>query len=207
VSQTAKRIFAGIVLTVIPFLVVFSVKASAWGKFAATPKARQLGEVSAKVVLVEYSDFQCPMCAQVQPALHEFLTLYKGKVRLAYKYFPLTRIHQNAIPAAHAAECAGAQDKFWPYQDALFQTQREWAPLADATTNYLAIAAKVQLDIDKFKACQADPAINRIVEADRQEGESRQIAATPTLFVNDERLVGSFIQTDGARTIEKELRK
>jgi len=205
VSQ-AKKIVAGVVLTVIPLVGVTLARQTAWGKFLATPQSRMTGDPGAKVLLVEYSDFQCPMCARVQPALHQLLDTYKGKVRLAYKYFPLA-MHKNAMPSAHAAECAAEQNQFWSYEDQLFQTQPEWAPLADPTTNYVAIAQTVRLDMNQFNACYADPSKLALIDQDHQEGEARQISATPTLFIGDERLVGSFIETDGARMIERELRK
>jgi protein-disulfide isomerase len=202
-----KRIIAGILLTALPILAILNLKQTSWGQFVATPKARQKGAAKAPLLLVEYSDFQCPMCALIQPTLHQIMTTYEGKVRMAYKYFPLTRIHPNAMASAHAAQCAAEQDKFWPYQDQLFATQLQWAPLADPTTAYLAIASKVQLDINKFSACYADPARTAPIDADHREGELRQISATPTMFVDDERLVGNVILTDGARVIEKHLRR
>jgi len=156
---------------------------------------------------VEYSDFQCPMCALVQPSLHQFLDMYKGKVRLAYKYFPLSKIHPHALTAAHAAECAAEQDQFWPYQDRLFETQKQWAPLADATTSYVVIAQETHLDTNKFTACMADPSKLALIEQDHTEGLAREISATPTLFIGEIRVVGTMIETEGARTIEMELRR
>ena len=201
-----KTLIAGIVLTAIPLIAVSTVKQTAWGKFLATPSARQEGDPNAKVLLVEYSDFQCPMCAHIQPTLNQFMDTYKGKIRLAYKYFPLN-MHKNALPSSHAAQCAAEQNQFWPYKDQLFQTQAQWATLADPTTSYMAIAQTVHLDMNRFAACYADPSKMAEVEQDRAEGEARQINATPTLFIGDERLVGSYIETDGARMIERELRK
>ena len=202
-----KRILVGIVLTAAPIFTVRSLKQTAWGTFLATPTNRQKGDPHAPVSLVEYSDFQCPMCARVQPTLHLLLDTYKGKVRLAYKYFPLMRIHRNALSSATAAECAADQNQFWPYQDQLFTNQSQWAELQDPTTVYLSIAKNVNLDTIKFGVCLADPTKHDIILRDEDEGKTREISATPTLFVNDQRLVGPVIETDGARTIEKELRK
>jgi len=207
VAPNAKRIVAGVILTVIPIVCVYQVKQTTWGTFMATPKARQKGDLGAPVLIVEYSDFQCPMCASIQPDLKRMLDSYVGKVRLAFKHFPLTRIHKNAMPAATAAECAARQDKFWPYQDRLFQTQHTWAALADPTTVYMALAREVRLDVDRFRACYADPATETAIALDRKEGLARQIGSTPTVFIGDERLVGPVIQTDGARMIERELRR
>ena len=206
-SPTTKRVVAGIVLTLAPVLGVYQVKQTAWARFLATPKARQSGDPRAPVILVEYSDFQCPMCARVQPSLHRFLEMYKGKVRLAFKYFPLIKIHKNAMASAHAAECAAEQNQFWPFQDRLFETQTQWAPLADPATSYLALAQEVHLDVTKFSACVSDLSKETVIEQDAGEGRDRQISATPTLFVGDERLVGAVIDSDGARIIERELRR
>jgi protein-disulfide isomerase len=206
-TSPTRKLFAGLILTLLPVISVYSVKQTAWGKFQATPKSRQEGDPGAKVLLVEYSDFQCPMCASVQPTLKFFMEHYKGRIRLAYKYFPLTKIHKNAIASAHAAECAASQDKFWPYSEQLFANQPLWANLNDPTTSYVAIAQSVQLDMGKFKTCYADPSKEAIIEQDHAEGEARQINATPTLFIGDERLVGTPIMTDGARMIERELKK
>ena len=98
------------------------------------------------------------MCAHIQPALHQLLDTYKGKVRLAYKYFPLTTMHKNALPSAHAAQCAAEQNQFWAYEDQLFQTQPQWAVLADPTTSYVAIAQDgASRHESRFNACYADP--------------------------------------------------
>src|SRR5258708_16833409 len=205
-APNTKRLIAGVVLTLAPIIGVLMAKQTAWGRFLATPRSRKDGDPNAPVLMVEYSDFQCTMCARVQPTLHQFLDMYKGKVRLAYKYFPLTSIHKNAMSSAHAAECAADQNQFWPYQAKLFETQSQWAPLSDPTTSYAAIAQEVHLDMPNFGACYADPSKEIIIKQDHQEGQNRQISATPTLFIGDERLVGTVIETDGARMIERALR-
>jgi len=173
----------------------------------SAPKARQIGDPKAPVVIVEYSDFQCPSCASVDPTIHQFLDIYKGKIRLIYKYYPLTKIHKHAMESAHAAECAATQDHFWPYHDRLFQTQLSWAPLADATTSFMAIAQEVKLDMPKFQACYADPTRVKPIEQDALEAQAHQVTGTPTFFIGDERLVGQVVVTDGARSIEKALRR
>jgi protein-disulfide isomerase len=202
-----KRLLTGLVLMALPVIAVYAVKQTDWGPILATPPAREIGDPRAKVTIVEYSDFQCPSCAHMQPTVHSFLDMYKGKVRFAYKYFPLTRIHKNAMNAAHAAECAAEQNKFWPYADQLFATQSNWEALTDPTTSYMAIAQSTQLDTSLFTSCYADPSKLQTIERDMEEGRVRLINATPTFFVDDQRLVGGVFATDGARTIEQELRK
>jgi protein-disulfide isomerase len=204
-SVNLKRILTGSFLLLLPVAAVFSVKQTHWGPVLAAPKARQTGDPKAKVVIVEYSDFQCPSCAMLQPTVHQFLDVFKGKIRVIYKYYPL-KMHKNAMPAAHAADCAAAQDQFWPYHDQLFKTQTAWAPLADATTSFMAIAQDVKLDIPKFTACYTDPSRVAAIEQDVKEAQARQVAATPTFFIGDERLVGTVFATDGARAINRALR-
>jgi protein-disulfide isomerase len=202
-----KRFLVGTLLILAPVIAVHSVKQTSWGPILAAPPERHTGDPHAKVVIVEYSDFQCPTCARVEPALHQYLTTYNGKIQLIYKYFPLTRVHQNAMNSAHAAECAAAQKQFWPYHDRLFDTQASWSTLTDPTTSFMAIAQDTKLDIPKFSACYADPTRLAIIEQDAKEGAAREVTGTPTFFLGDERYVGYVFATDGARAIERALRQ
>jgi protein-disulfide isomerase len=202
-----KRWITMLVLLALPVAAVQLVKRTDWGPMLATPKTRQTGDPKAKVVIIEYSDFQCPSCASIQPTVQKMLEIYRGKIRLFFKYYPLTKIHKNALPAAQAAECAAEQDKFWPYQERLFASQNAWVPLTEATTSFVAIAQEVQLDMTRFNRCLADPAKRASIERDSQEALNRQIQATPTFFIGEERLVGNVFATDGARAIEKALRQ
>ncbi|OGG25999.1 hypothetical protein A2960_05590 [Candidatus Gottesmanbacteria bacterium RIFCSPLOWO2_01_FULL_39_12b] len=85
------------------------------------------GENNAKVTIVEFSDFQCPFCGRSYPTIKKVLSDYKGKVRFAYKQFPLNSIHPKAQKAAEASQCARDQGKFWELHDKLFENQTEWA--------------------------------------------------------------------------------
>ena len=205
--RSKRRLVSGGVLLLLPVIFVYAVKQTAWGPIAATPQARLEGDAHASLTIVEYSDFQCPSCARIQPMLHTFQDTYKGKIRLAYKFFPLAMLHKNSMAAAHAAQCAAEQNKFWPYHDQLFATQHDWENLTDPTTNFMAISAQTQLDSTAFNACYNDPSRLQIIQRDMAEGKSRDVNATPTFFVGNERLVGGVFSTDGARAIERELRK
>lgn len=85
------------------------------------------GTDSAKVTIVEFSDFQCPFCAKSYSTVKKILEDYKGSVRLIYKHFPLNAIHKNAQKAAEAVECAKDQGKFWELHDKLLENQSDWA--------------------------------------------------------------------------------
>ncbi len=205
--MSVKRFLAASLLVALPLVVLRYAKKTHWGQLQNSPPARQKGDPSAKVLIVQFSDFQCPSCATVEPAVHQFLDVYKGKIKVLYKYYPLTRIHKNAMPAAHAAECAARQNQFWPYHDKLYETQRQWALLADPTTTFMSYGKALELDMDQFRTCYADPTPLVSIEADAREAVEREVRATPTFFVGEERLVGNVFMTDGARAIEKALRQ
>ena len=103
--------------------------------FDPVPKKVNVGNTStrgtagAKVIIVEYSDFQCPYCERAYPTVQQILKEYEGNVLVAYKHLPLVSIHQYAQKAAEAAECAKDQGKFWEFHDKLFETQSDWANL------------------------------------------------------------------------------
>jgi len=85
------------------------------------------GNASASVVVVEFSDFQCPFCKSAESTVKKILSDYSGKIKFVYMDFPLTQIHRFADRAANAARCANEQGKFWEYHDLLFERQSEWA--------------------------------------------------------------------------------
>lgn len=142
------------------------------------------GSPEHKILLVEFSDFQCPYCAKAHKTIKEFLAKHQGEVTLVYKHFPLSNIHPQAIPAARAAWAAQQQGKFFPYQDALFTHQKELGE-----TLYLNIAKDLNLDLEKFKRDQlsADAAIQQDIQLAMQLG----LAGTPFFVMNGETLSGA----------------
>src|SRR5919206_2703012 len=82
-----------------------------------------LGPESARVEVIEYGDFECPNCGQAYPAVKQLLRHFEHRVRYAFRHFPLIEVHPHAQLAAEAAEAAGAQHKFWPMHDLLFEHQ------------------------------------------------------------------------------------
>lgn len=87
------------------------------------------GKADAPIVIVEFSDFQCPFCGRALPTVKQVMSEYKDKVLFAYKHFPLTQIHPLAQTAAESSECAKDQGKFWEFHDKLFSAQQEWSNL------------------------------------------------------------------------------
>jgi protein-disulfide isomerase len=166
---------------------------------------RVKGPPDARVTIVEFSDFQCPACRVAEPPLHQLMSLYEKDTKLIFKDFPLERIHPYARAGAAAAECAGRQGKFWEYHDALYERQQDWTT-EEAPKKLEAYAGQLKLDLAAFKACQADPSVQKALDADVQEARDRWVGSTPTFFINGKRFVGARqLQERGTRWIEKIL--
>jgi protein-disulfide isomerase len=171
------------------------------------PAFRKLGPEDAKVVIVEFSDFQCPACRVAEPPMRSILKLYEGKVRLIFKHYPLERMHQYARAGAVAAECAGKQGKFWEFHHELYDHQEEWT--TDKSEERLASYAKaLKLDPAAWLACRRDASANAAVNADQKDGNNAWVGSTPTFFINGKRFVGALqLAERGGPFIEKELKK
>lgn len=141
------------------------------------------GERSSGVVLIEYSDFQCPACASVAPFLDQLYTDYGGRVAFVYRHFPLPA-HQNSVPAALVAEAAGQQGKFWEMADELFTKQNDWSTVADPTDKFTALARSLGLNIEKFSADWKSPALKQKITEASQEARKLNLDHTPTFFLN-----------------------
>ena len=143
------------------------------------------GNPKAPVTIVLFSDFQCPFCARVGPTLDEAQRAYGDKVRIVWKHQPLS-FHPNALPAAKAAEAAREQGKFWQMHDRLFSSQRE---LSDAS--YERIAKELGLDLSRFEAALRSPRGQARIEDDQRLAARIGAQATPTMFVNGEKIEGA----------------
>ncbi len=151
------------------------------------------GSSSAKAVIVEYSDFQCPFCGQFARDLLPLVEkqyVATGRARIAFQQMPLP-IHQFAFEAAVASECAGQQGKFWPMHDALFADQKD---LGSAQLH--ATAVKLGSNPDQFDSCVADKAVADKVKQSLVTASGLSISGTPTFFVG-------AIQSDGRVKVTK----
>jgi len=138
------------------------------------------GNPQAPLVIVEFSDFQCPACKQAYEILEQqFLPKHKEKVLFIFRHYPLTEIHPMAWIGASAAEEAGAQGKFWEMYHALFQNQQEMTPLRIEQ-----IAQKLGLDSQKVRlAMQKEDLYFKTIYRDLKEGSELGVNSTPTFIV------------------------
>lgn len=158
------------------------------------------GAADAAVTLVEFSDFQCPFCKQVQPTLTQLLARYPGKVKLAYRDFPIDSLHPQARRAAEAARCALDQGKFWDYHDLLFANAPQATP--EDLGRY---AQQVGLDLTKFEPCLSGGVHRAAVQRNLDDGTRLGITGTPAFFINGRPLSGAQPLEAFVRVIEEEL--
>jgi len=153
-------------------------------------EAPSLGDPKAPITLVEFSDFECPVCRSLHDVLRGMLPNYP-QVRVVFKDFPLESLHPWARTAALAGRCAYRQDAkaFWKFYDAIYD-QQEVISAANAWTKMADFAAAAGLNPDTFKACLASPEAAAAVDASRTNGQQLEVSSTPTIFVNGRRLVG-----------------
>ena len=154
--------------------------------------APAMGEPKAAVTIVEYSDFECPVCRSLHDALRGVLTNYAGKVYLIFKDFPLDEIHPWARTAAIAGRCSYQQDPkaFWKIYDLIYDNQ-EIISAANAWTKMQDYAGRSGVDADSFKSCMASAEAGAAVNASRENGQQLEVNSTPTVFVNGRRIVGA----------------
>jgi protein-disulfide isomerase len=171
-----------------------------WQTIASKPGAER-GSTDAPVVLVEYSDFQCPWCGrfftEVMPQIEPMIEA--GDVRLIYKHFPI--LGPASDVAARAAECASQQGDFWSLHDWLFANQTSWKASGDVETSILDAAATLGYDRAALDTCLDDPAILQAVSQDVQETQTFGFQGTPSFMLNG-RLIPGFLPA-GQRTARR----
>src|ERR1051325_4567870 len=156
------------------------------------------GSRSAAVTIVEFSDFECPYCNAVQRTLKQVLESYRDEVRLVFKHLPLEG-HRNSLPAARAAYCAGEQDRFWQFHDALFGA-KELSPAVFAQ-----IATDLGLGMVKFQECLSSGQSPAGVVRDLETARLFSIESTPSFIINGKLIQGALSFADFQRIIEQEL--
>jgi protein-disulfide isomerase len=156
------------------------------------------GPPSARVVITEFSDFECPYCKQVQGTIKAIMKDYPNDVRLMFKQLPLG-IHPSALVSAQAAFCAGEQGVFWQYHDALFDS-----PTLEIDT-FEKLAQRVGADLAKFKLCLASDQSRTAVLNDIREAQRLGINSTPTFLINGKVVRGAISLAELKSIVEREL--
>jgi protein-disulfide isomerase len=166
---------------------VLSTKQEESVSFSADPQSPATGKMDSPVVVRMYSDFQCPACRAVEPAVQYAIEKYKDRVKFIWKDFPLETIHPRARIGADAARCAEAQGKFWEYHDTLYANQDQWSSQSSPQATLVGYAQSLGLDKDKFQTCLSTKAQDGAVAAGIAEGFANRVDRTPTVFINKKR--------------------
>jgi len=161
--------------------------------------AQSLGPATARITIVEFTDFQCPFCRTSQLTLKRILTEYRDQIRLVFRNLPLD-IHPEAFGSAQAAYCAGEQRRFWEFHDALFAAKDLSVEARDQ------IAARVGLDASRFRACLNSNASRAAIMVDVRKAKQLGFSGTPTFIINGRVHQGEIRYDDFKDTIERELR-
>ncbi|HLF74295.1 MAG TPA: DsbA family protein [Anaerolineales bacterium] len=165
-----------------------------------TDGAYALGPEDAPIMIVEFSDYQCPYCRRWHEQVYQpLLAAYPGKIRMVYRHLPLTSIHPEAFPAAEASMCAGEQDAFWQYHDKLFSSESLGSQV------YSQYARELGLDMTAFEACMTERRYEEVVQKDTDFAIDLGIRSTPTFFINGLALVGAQPLDVFKQIIDKEL--
>lgn len=165
-----------------------------------------MGDINAKVKLIEFSDFECPACkiyAEIVKKLYFDINKEYGSSSLAiyYKHFPLVQIHRNALISSQSAEAAGLQGKFWEMHDILFEKQEEWGNSLQAKSIIENYAKELGLDMEKFKLDRDSENIKNKISDSYKDGIKIDIKGTPTFFLN-----GVLVENpDGYEGLKKQI--
>jgi len=149
-----------------------------------------MGPADAKITLIEFADFECPSCRQLDLILRDLLPQHP-EIRLVYKDFPLTTVHPWAMTASLAGQCTFQQKPaaFWRIHDIIFDAQDLITP-SNVWEKMQDFANQIGLNVETFKTCMASPDTAQEVEMTTTEGHELNITGTPTIFVNGRRIVG-----------------
>ena len=159
-----------------------------------------IGPQDAPVTIVEFSDFECPYCAQIQPTLERAQQEYGKRVRIVYRHYPLVSIHSKAQKAAEASLCANEQTMFWEMHDLMFAEQNSLL-ISDLKEK----AGRLGMEVSAFEKCLTSGRHEETVRNDIRAGAAAGISSTPTLFVNGRPLSGAVSFETLAATINDEL--
>lgn len=145
-----------------------------------------LGPADAPVTIVNFGDYQCDECANMEETLATVAEDFPDQLRIVWKDMPNTSLHPEALNAALAARCAGEQDKFWDYHTYLFANQ-------DALSDelYTTIATELDLRERAFANCMEDQETAPLVQRTYEEGLALDLTGTPTIYINGERYTGA----------------
>ena len=156
-------------------------------KVLVSEDSHKIGSPSATVTMVEFGDFQCPACGAYHAVVKQLLGKYSDSLALVFRHFPLPS-HPNALPASRAVEAAGIQGKFWEMYDKVYESQKDWSAEKNAGEIFVGYAKTLGLNTNQFAKDMASSGVQKRIDADVQDANTLGINATPTFFLNGEKI-------------------
>lgn len=197
------------ILLVIAVIVVGAIWASdrkAAAPTSNTPPTNHVeGQGKSGVKLVEYGDYECPICEEYYPVVKQVQAQFASQIYFQFRNLPLTSIHPNAFAGARAAEAASLMGKFWQMHDLLYDNQNTWANSSNPQPFFNGYAQQLGLNVTKFKQNMASDKVNNAINADVAAfGKTGQQEATPSFFLDD-KYVGNaeLIDNSGQPSAQK----
>ena len=200
-----------IALVVVGGLIAFQSRSSNGGTIparVATGQGRALGDANARVTVVEYADFQCPICKAAETSIVSRIEqdyVQQGKVKIEFRMFPF--LGQESFDAAQAAEAARDQGKFWEYHDALFNAQGQENSGSFSYEKLVALAQQVGLDVPTFEATLSSNAHLAAIQQEVDAARASGVTSTPTFFIDDTKIVGAQPYAQFTAAIDAALAK
>jgi protein-disulfide isomerase len=151
------------------------------------------------VTLEEFGDYQCPPCGQLHPTLKKLKQEYGANLNLIFRNLPLTKIHQNSLAAAQAAEAARMQNRFWEMHDLLYENQNLWKDDINPRSIFIKFATDLGLNTWQFKRDMAGEPVQMRIEADEDAAAKQGIDGTPTILINGRQLRAEMTTPEGVR--------
>lgn len=187
----SKQFWAVLIVIAAIFIgaVIISGKNNKNDSVAGTPTNHVEGNASSGVKLVEYGDYQCPVCGVYFDTVKQVAAKYSSQVEFQFRNLPLPSLHPNAFAAARAAEAASDQGKFWQMHDLLYQNQNTWSSAPSPMTLFTSYAKTIGLNTIKFKADYASSKTNGAINADVAAfDKTHDEKATPTFYLNGKKV-------------------
>jgi protein-disulfide isomerase len=153
--------------------------------------ARSKGNPNARVKIIEYVDFQCPACAYGLKYLKTFFEQHPNDLYIQVHYFPLTNMHRHALISALYSECAARQGKFWQLDDLMIPQQEQWEQLINPEPVFQSMAQQVGMNLDQLNTCLSSDDARKVINDEKNVGQSLGITSTPTYFINGKMVVGT----------------
>lgn len=195
---------------IVIFIIIFAItqnssnnnSSSGGGNSNTQPTSHIEGQGKKHVTLVEWGDYQCPICEAYYLPLKQAVTPLLPQIYFQFRNLPLTSIHPNAFAGARAAEAAGLQGKYWQMHDKLYDNQNTWANASNPQTYFDTYAKQIGLNVSQFDSDYASAKVNNAINADLNAfAKTGKDQATPTFFLDGQYLPNSeFVDQSGEPT-------